>query len=499
MKGFYIFEDRIPYDRVSCLPLSGIDSAVHTSRINGRLSHHLTINALTDLAQVNATCDKSDTYDFETGALIALMKMCGVDKVKKAAKETFFDVAENSAKENEYEEKIHALEEENKHLKEKLVKRKKLFNGMSGQFSSAYETKVAEVEKLEKENEVLKAANCAKTVVIGKLLKDYDFAKSEYEIMAKKTSDLTEKVKKLEEENEKLKLDCGKLQHGYNVTDAIFCGRRRNGKQFTALVEMFKRIDQKKVDAAYKEAYGSRVVWCSSQPSTRDELLSLLEASKYVIPSEFTFKIKPLTKREQMWEKILSCGNYEESTYVEVKKEDLSDFFKEAEEHKIFSTSGNNNLTIIYKSLYSQNNKSFTFQIFRKPAGFVCCNYLFSVSDKTMAYLPPMRWDLFKKGRLIVRITADNVDEFLKECEKNCKIKMPEAYIEHNKNRMGHDHGFIEVFKSPWINKEHLPVGIPSILYGPIHFMTPDELVRNQKDVPKLYNAKKIVEWEDVR
>jgi hypothetical protein len=32
-------------------------------------------------------CSKDDTYDFETGALIALMKMCGVDKVVRACNE----------------------------------------------------------------------------------------------------------------------------------------------------------------------------------------------------------------------------------------------------------------------------------------------------------------------------------------------------------------------------------------------------------------------------
>jgi hypothetical protein len=44
------------------------------------------INAIMQDNVATSRCDKSDTYDFETGALIALMKMCGVKKVKKAAK-----------------------------------------------------------------------------------------------------------------------------------------------------------------------------------------------------------------------------------------------------------------------------------------------------------------------------------------------------------------------------------------------------------------------------
>lgn len=46
-----------------------------------------------DNAKINcsdeATCSKKDTYDFEIGALIALMKMCDKDKVKKAINEVY--------------------------------------------------------------------------------------------------------------------------------------------------------------------------------------------------------------------------------------------------------------------------------------------------------------------------------------------------------------------------------------------------------------------------
>lgn len=55
-----------------------------------------------EVKPMTARCSKDDTYDFETGALIALMKLCGVEKVKKACLETFFEVADNGVNEKSY-------------------------------------------------------------------------------------------------------------------------------------------------------------------------------------------------------------------------------------------------------------------------------------------------------------------------------------------------------------------------------------------------------------
>lgn len=88
MKGIYIFEVGNPKDTVACVTLSETD--VNFSRVLNTERVPLMavkINALMEDNVATSRCDKSDTYDFETGALIALMKMCGVEKVKKATKE----------------------------------------------------------------------------------------------------------------------------------------------------------------------------------------------------------------------------------------------------------------------------------------------------------------------------------------------------------------------------------------------------------------------------
>jgi hypothetical protein len=73
-----------------------------------------------------AKCSPEDNYDFETGALIALMKMCGVDKVVRACNEAFSEdtfktyatIYEREL--NEFKKENDSLKEEIKHLKEKL-------------------------------------------------------------------------------------------------------------------------------------------------------------------------------------------------------------------------------------------------------------------------------------------------------------------------------------------------------------------------------------------
>lgn len=81
MKGFIIFEDFKKL--VNCEEiLDGDYNCVISDYPNGTFGG--IINRVT-----GATCNKDDTYDFEVGALIALMKMCGVDKVVRACNEAF--------------------------------------------------------------------------------------------------------------------------------------------------------------------------------------------------------------------------------------------------------------------------------------------------------------------------------------------------------------------------------------------------------------------------
>lgn len=359
----------------------------------------------------SATCNKEDTYDFETGALIALMKMCGVEKVKKAAKETFFDVEENSV--NEYEEEI-------KKLRDEIID--------------------LDYRKTCNETTIELLYNTINTL-----------------------SGIDDKYKELKEENEKLKLDCEKLQHGYIDTDMIFCGGRQNGKQYTLLVDLFKRIPQNKVDEAYKEAYNTKLpVW---QREFLKEALSIY---------------KPPTKREQMWNDILACGDCKHSKYVEVKKEDLEMFAKECNEKKIFSIIG---YEFHLQEFWFADDRCI-FQIFRKPAGFICAKSVsFAPENAIIDYLPPMRWDLFKKGRRIIRVTPDKLDEFMTKCSKELG-----AIMKPNLKRYkDFTHAFIMISDYHYDNK-------PTI-----HIMTPEDLVRNQHENPKKYSDKKIVDWEDLR
>ena len=354
MKSFMIYETPLWGNEDNVVYLQEVNNASYTLKQIGSDDITCYLEGIATKDPITkATCNKDDTYDFETGALIALMKKCGVEKVKKAAKETFFDVAENSV--NEYEEEI-------KKLREEII-------------------------------DLDYRKTCNETTI--ELL--YNTINS--------LSGINDKYKELKEENEKLKIDCEKLQHGYIDTDMIFCGGRQNGKQYTFLVELFKKTDQKKVDTAYKEAYNTKLpLW-----------------QKEVLKQMYDSLAKPPTKREEMWNDILSCGDCERSKYVKVKKEDLQTFVKECNEKKIFNIIGYE----FHTQEYWFDDDCCIFQIFRKPAGFVCAKSVnFVFKDTVIDYLPPMRWDLFKKGRLVVGVrNTYELGEFRKEIEINTGVK----------------------------------------------------------------------------
>lgn len=381
------------------------------------------------LESSKAVCSEDDTYDFETGALIALMKKCGVEKVVRACNEAFSEdtfktyatmyereLNDLSKKYDKVVKYCDTLRESNKRLqKEKeqiIVAKNILYN------------------KLEKENKDLKKN-------IDELFESEQHSKSEL-------GRLYFEKHRLEEKVEKLKLDCEKLQHGYNDTDnvpsghwdgdildIVFLPGRACGKQYKALVELFKKMDQKKVDAAYKEAYGSRVIWCSSQSSTRDMLDSLLDSCRYAIPTEFTWELKMPTKREKKWERILKLHK-ENDVIIEVKKEDVTTFLHEIEDKipeitwasnvKIFETKYT--IKDIYDELKTHNRIYFRLSKENKLSYSSDESIYASKGLKTIDYLPPMRWDLFKKGRIIVGVRNNNeLEEFRKEVERNTGIK----------------------------------------------------------------------------
>lgn len=388
----------------------------------------------------SANCNKSDTYDFETGALIALMKMCGSDKVVRACNEAFSyetDIKVLRKDNNNLREANKGLQEEVKRLKgeseshwkkyqRNIQKKQDRINELNNieeeyiKLREEYDSLFEENEKLQHEYNLCKNSENALKITtqlqnksIEKLTKAIDGYKNDLYKVAKRCEELEIKESTLNKQQEQLDKREEKI--------SVYFGGRGCGKQYKALVELFKKLPKDKVQAAYVTAYKESLIWCTSQPSIRDQLDSLLESSKYAIPTVDKWLYKIPTKREEMWNDILTCGDCEHSKYVKVKREDLETFAKECNEKKIFSVTGYE----LNPQFYWSDDDSYTFQIFRKPAGFICAKSVCNVfKDTIVDYLPPMRWDLFKKGRIVVGIKNNNeLVEFRKEVERNTGIK----------------------------------------------------------------------------
>lgn len=54
--------------------------------------------------------------------------------------------------------------------------------------------------------------------------------------------------------------------------DFFVIGGRRNSKGVDALVDLFKKIEKKKVQAAYRKAYNESIIYATSQPTNRTAL-----------------------------------------------------------------------------------------------------------------------------------------------------------------------------------------------------------------------------------
>ena len=409
-----------------------------------------------------ACCNKDDTYDFETGALIALMKMCGLEKVVRACNEAFPKeryntyIAKFEGELNELKKEYDKLGDRNKYLledinkklgylKEKdeeieklksdkdkswknyqrnIQKKQDRINELQAQIKASEDDKQKNIEYYEKEIKDLKEN-------IDELFESDKYSKS-------LVGRLSFEKHRLEEENEKLKLDCEKLQHGYN-TDVLICGGGQNGKQYKALVELFKKIDQKKVDAAYKEAYNTTLpVWqkeflkqayeIRKESKEKTELPRTLDINGTVYRKSIQIKdfgvqikpLRPLTKREEMWGKILGDHKYGESLGVKVERAFINDFLSEAEENGLVWANGGEKPTEWEKWESWRRHDYIVFRVWYrgkiKELTWGCPS-----DEKTINYLPPMRWDLFKKGRLAVKVNYDNYNykEFYEACEKH--------------------------------------------------------------------------------
>lgn len=443
-----------------------------------------------------AVCSKDDTYDFETGALIALMKMCGVDKVVRACNEAFSeDTFKTYA--TMYERELNTLKKDFDKVRDLKDFYKKNYN-----------------ERLEENKELKKN--------IDELFESEQHSKSEL-------GRLYFEKHRLEEKVEKLKLDCEKLQHGYvdpdkaspcpadwdgDTLNILFLPGRACGKQYTALVELFKKIDQKKVDEAYKEAYNTTLpLWQKEAlrqayeirieskekpdlPRTLDingttyrksiqirdfgeqinklTVDSLIEQSRVFTRKrvdEWFYKIP--TKREEKWERILELHK-ENDVIIEVKKEDIITFLHEIENRipeikwaswqKIFEAKGT--IKDIYGALKTCNRIYFRLRK-EKELSYSSDPHIYRYRDlEHISYLPPMRWDLFKKGRLAVKVTPDNYKEFYEACEKELgKRPVTAVFTEDFTVSICKKDGLFEIFT-----------------------------VEDQKKT-----GKKIVDWEDVR
>lgn len=458
MKGIILYEDYRGKEVVEAIKL---DEVIYNCKLGSSDDFWTTELGGITMESTQAYCNESDTYDFETGALIALMKMCKFDKSYKAIEEAF--------KYNSYDNK------KNKELEEEIEKLRK------------------ENEKLQHEYDLcLNSENALKCSVdflnktIAKLNSAIDGYKNDLYKVSKRCMELEVKEDILNKQEETINKREEKM--------SVYFGGRGNGKQYKALVELFKKLDQKKVDAAYKEAYNTTLpvwqkevlkqmydvhkeskekpIWLTSQSSTRDALDSLLESSKYAIPyTPYTVKWTKLPmKREEMWAEIFALHKYGD-VIIKVKKEVVDTFLHDIENkipeitwatnEKIFEAKYT--IGSIYKEL--KTHDIMYFRLWKENClSYSSDSYIYPYREhKHITYLPPMRWDLFKKGRIVVKVDSDNYEDFYDKCKK-------------------------ELGREPF----NMYIGTFTVYYKNGYFHT-----RPYKDT--IPYAKKIVDWEDVR
>lgn len=324
----------------------------------GEESDDVTLQNCIIQANTLAKCSPEDTYDFETGALIALMKMCGSDKVVRACNEAFSyetDIKVLRKDNNNLREANKGLQEEVKRLKgeseshwkkyqRNIQKKQDRINELNNieeeyiKLREEYDSLFEENEKLQHEYDLCKNSENALKITtqmqnksIEKLTKAIDGYKNDLYKVAKRCEELEIKESTLNKQLEQLDKREEKM--------SVYFGGRGCGKQYKALVELFKKLPQDKVDTAYKEAYNTKLpLW---QKEVLKQMYDVYQESKEKIELQgFHIETKPPTKREKMWNDILTCGDCEHSKYVKVKREDLETFAKECNEKKIFSIIG---------------------------------------------------------------------------------------------------------------------------------------------------------------
>lgn len=346
-----------------------------------------------------AVCSKDDTYDFETGALIALMKMCGLEKSAKAYAEIFDDTAYGDA----------LIERDN--LKEK-VKALKLSN-----------------ESLKKDNESFRKTAEVFRKTCEKLREENQRLKNTRDLLISKNNELIEKKKDL-----KKRLNA---MYGYVDTDNVKPELPRtldiNGVTYR------KGVSLKDLSMAFKIDHGNMITGWDPVKDFAEQMDNALS--------------KPPTKRDEMWEKIFKIHK-KSNVIIVVKKEDVITFLKEIEKripeitwasgNKIFEAKGT--IGDIYGALTTCDRICFRLRKDNKLSYSSDPNTYLYTDFEHITYLPPMRWDLFEKGRLAVKVTYDNYKEFYEACE--CVIgKMPTSmYVGEFTVSICKDDGNFEIF-----------------------------------------------------
>lgn len=508
MKGFMIYEDYRGKKVVEAVKLGVVNYT--TSSSDGDW-----VSELSGIrnSSTQAYCNKEDTYDFEVGALIALMKMCGFDKSYKAIEEAFKYNSYDAKKSKVYEEKIHTLEKEKEQI---IVAKNILYNNLEEENECLEEEKKHLKDKYERCQHILQS----RTKDIHRLENEVIDLKTQICLMAKKEADFIDKNKelhknidelfesdkhaksevarlsfknhRLEEENKML---CDKIKFLDKENRNLIYGGRQNGKQYTFLVDLFKKIPQNKVDEAYKEAYNTKLpLW---QKEFLNQMYGIYKESKEKIElpgtldingttyrksiqiKGFNIKIKPPTKREEMWDEIFALHK-ESDVVIKVKREDVNAFLHEIEKRipeitwastvKIFETK----YTIgdIYEELKTCDTIYFRLSK-ENTLTYSSDSHIYPYREiKSIDYLPPMRWDLFKKGRIVVGVRKEHYDEFKKEITRQFGL------TNQHKPYENFNYSFYMHYKN-------------------VNFI--EAVGRSQFRQPTMINNHKVVYWEDVR
>lgn len=430
-----------------------------------------------------ALCSKDDEYDFKTGALIALMKMCGLEKSAKAYAEIFDDTAYGDAlierdklerllryAKDDINKKLEYIKKKDEEIEQLKEKNSGLYN-LARKYVDEIDQKDHEIislKALKRTNENLKKDNEAFRKTCEKLKEENEWLKNTRDLLISKNNELIEKKKDL-----KKKLNA---MYGYIDTDNVKPELPRtldiNGTTY------HKEISLKDLHKEYNFKRGVMITGWSPEKDFIGQTDKLTGLSK------FTWELKIPTKREHMWAEIFALHK-ESDVVIKVKKEDANTFFHEIE-NKIPEITWLSNIKIfetkytigdIYEALKTCDAIYFRLHK-RNKLTYSIDPHIYPYRElKSIDYLPPMRWDLFKKGRIVVGCTEEKIPEFREKVVKELGNVRMEKYSVENL----HCNGPIKVYfhydkDTNWL-KPLLVSGIPRFKV----------------------NNHKVVYWEDVR